>query len=205
VPEAAAGRYLTSAELARTGFSGSVPLVSSTMLEHLWFTVTFACISRQTLRSIRLSSGQYGGRKCIRNFCPNSSSHSRVWRLQGRARPPLGSAGQGVRRVGRRRLGVAVGRLPARQGPARGDLSATPGGPAFGLAACWLEGIFQATQREMSIRLRAGSCRRRHTDAPLPLTTNRGQQAAHLHCAGQVDSHRMGAVEMRTRAAGRAR
>ena len=37
-----------------------------------------ARFSRQTFRSMRLSSGQYGGRKCSRNLPPNSASHSFV-------------------------------------------------------------------------------------------------------------------------------
>ena len=51
---------------------------------------------------IGMSSGQYGGRKYSRNFCPNCSSHARVWRLEWivpfdvlarRRQPPL-RAGQ---------------------------------------------------------------------------------------------------------------
>jgi hypothetical protein len=37
--------------------------------------------SRHSFRSMRLSSGQYGGRRCSRSLCPNSAGHSLVCHL----------------------------------------------------------------------------------------------------------------------------
>jgi hypothetical protein len=46
----------------------------------LWLMVTLECTSRQSRRSMRLSSGLYGGRKCVRMTSLCSASQQRIRR-----------------------------------------------------------------------------------------------------------------------------
>ena len=51
--------------------------INSSIVRQQWFRVTFACTSSHT-RSIRLSFGQYGGRKCNTTFPSNCFTAARL-------------------------------------------------------------------------------------------------------------------------------